>query len=273
MRLPSETTTTPGEARVLARKAAAAYRDMVEEYKKEYQLAHQEAVARVEEPDPPNHLESVLHGPPDEVSFFDLERLGERDPERMLTRWDEVKQAALEELQSGDRAAAAVEGYCPSCWGRAQFAAILTDLIESWQPRGGLERLLLDQMAVAHSAMLEWMQLLTQRSCLECARQERHVREKTPWETPQLSEAEALEQAAAMVDRFHKMFLRTLRALCNLRKVPVAVVVQNAGQVNIGQQQVNTQSSEARPQRERRRAKPRECTCRADQQTLIDKSV
>jgi hypothetical protein len=42
-----------------------------------------------------------------------------------------------------------------------------------------------------------------------------------------------------MVDRFNKMFLRTLRALCNLRKVPLAVVVQNAGQVNVGGQQIN----------------------------------
>ena len=47
------------------------------------------------------------------------------------------------------------------------------------------------------------------------------------------------EQTRAMVDRFNRMFLRTLRTLCNLRKVPLAVVVQNAGQVNVGGQQVN----------------------------------
>jgi hypothetical protein len=47
-----------------------------------------------------------------------------------------------------------------------------------------------------------------------------------------------------MVDRFHRMFLRTLRALCNLRKVPLAVFVQSAGQVNVGQQ-VNVAAGES----------------------------
>jgi hypothetical protein len=47
--------------------------------------------------------------------------------------------------------------------------------------------------------------------------------------------AEALE----MADRFNKMLVRTLRTLANLRKVPLAVAVQHAGQVNVGQQQVN----------------------------------
>jgi hypothetical protein len=54
----------------------------------------------------------------------------------------------------------------------------------------------------------------------------------------------ALELAAGMVDRFHRMFLRTLRTLCNLRKVPLAVVVQNhGGQVNVGNQQLNVAAS------------------------------
>jgi hypothetical protein len=50
---------------------------------------------------------------------------------------------------------------------------------------------------------------------------------------------QAVEQAGAMVDRFNRIFLRTLRALRDLRRCPPPVVVQNAGQVNVGQQQVN----------------------------------
>jgi hypothetical protein len=42
-----------------------------------------------------------------------------------------------------------------------------------------------------------------------------------------------------MVDRFNRIFLRTLRALRDLRRYTPAVIVQNAGQVNIGEQQVN----------------------------------
>ena len=43
-----------------------------------------------------------------------------------------------------------------------------------------------------------------------------------------------------MVDRFNRLFLRTLRALRDLRRYVPSVTVQNAAQVNIGGQQVNT---------------------------------
>ena len=48
-----------------------------------------------------------------------------------------------------------------------------------------------------------------------------------------------MDQSAAMADRFQRMFLRGLRALRDLRRYAPAVVVQNAGQVNVGGQQVN----------------------------------
>ena len=54
-------------------------------------------------------------------------------------------------------------------------------------------------------------------------------------ETP--SSTEAMEQAAAMVDRFNRQYLRTLRALRDLRRCVSAVTIQQAGQVNVGGQQ------------------------------------
>jgi hypothetical protein len=41
------------------------------------------------------------------------------------------------------------------------------------------------------------------------------------------------------VERFHAIFLRTLKALRDLRRQVPGVVVQSAGQVNVGQQQLN----------------------------------
>ena len=41
-----------------------------------------------------------------------------------------------------------------------------------------------------------------------------------------------------MVDRFNRMLLRTLRGLRDLRRY-APVVIQSAGQVNVGAQQVN----------------------------------
>ena len=48
-----------------------------------------------------------------------------------------------------------------------------------------------------------------------------------------------------MVERFQRIFTRTLRALCDLRRRPLVVVVQGAGQVNIAEQQVNVEGQEA----------------------------
>jgi hypothetical protein len=48
-----------------------------------------------------------------------------------------------------------------------------------------------------------------------------------------------------MVDRFNRIFMRTLRALLDLRRYSVPVVIQNAGQVNVGEQQVNVTGTQA----------------------------
>ena len=49
----------------------------------------------------------------------------------------------------------------------------------------------------------------------------------------------ALEEAAAMADRFNRLFLRTLRQLRDLRRYTPAVTIESAGQVNIGGQQIS----------------------------------
>jgi hypothetical protein len=59
------------------------------------------------------------------------------------------------------------------------------------------------------------------------------------WDPPRVWEHQAIEQAAAMVDRFHKIFQRTLRSLRELRRQAVQLVVQNAKQVNVADRQVN----------------------------------
>jgi hypothetical protein len=45
------------------------------------------------------------------------------------------------------------------------------------------------------------------------------------WRSPLVSESQAIEQVAGMVDRFNKTYLRTLRGLSSLRKPPLALVV------------------------------------------------
>jgi hypothetical protein len=104
------------------------------------------------------------------VSWSDLHNLFGREPERALARWEEVKQAAREEVRSGHRGAKVVEVYGSTPWKRADFLALRQDLLDSWQPRDGIERQLLETMAQAQTAAEHWLKVLTSKAALASAR-------------------------------------------------------------------------------------------------------
>ena len=154
----------------------------------------------------------------------------------MLRRWEEVKDAARDELGSGQRAAAAV--LLPvhdSPMDRARYIAIRHELTREWNPRSGIEQTLVDQMAQAWTMQLHWQEIATSRMLFE---HRPLTPEEVEWELPRVNYVEAAEHATAMADRWNRMFLRQLRALRDMRRYS-PVVVQNAGQVNVAQQQVN----------------------------------
>jgi hypothetical protein len=225
----------PPEAVPLAREMARAVRELVESYMDVYGLSRQEAVARVEGPAGPEEDDKALRRPPDEVSWADLHNLSRRDAGRAVARWEEVKQAARDEVRSGHRGAKVVERGGGSLWQTAQFLAVRQELLDGWQPRAGIERQLLETMAQALTGAENWLGVLTSRAALEKDPPQAGGRR----EPPRVTAFQAVEQAGAMVERFNRIFLRTLGALRDLRRCPPPVVVQNAGQVNVGQQQVN----------------------------------
>jgi hypothetical protein len=227
------------EAGTLARELTAAFRNMVEYEKEQLQRAAPEALKKVEDFSSPQYEKNILKSPVDQVSWYELEYIAERNPELATQCWRKMKQAALQELQSGHRASRVMEGFNSDPWERAQFIALRRELINAWQPRNGIERQLIDTMAQAQTAIFFWQERLTLRASLDPMQEKLDIKKHRGWNPPRVSEAEALEQAAAMVDRFNKIFLRTLRALRDLRRYAATVVVQNAGQVNVGGQQVN----------------------------------
>jgi hypothetical protein len=68
---------------------------------------------------------------------------------------------------------------------------------------------------------------------------EREVKQYGRWYLPRLSEAESVEYSLAMVVPFQNQIMKLLRSLPDLRRHAPSLVIQNAGQVNVGQQQVN----------------------------------
>ena len=221
----------------LAREMTAALREMVQAYEQEEGLSTPDAVARIRE-DQLEEEQRALHGPPWHVSWLDLEGLLQRDPQKYERRREEIKRAARDELQTGHRASGPVEVYGSTPWDRARFLALRQELAGGWQPRNGVERQLVDTMAQAQTAVEYWLDRLMSKAAREAAMERAVLRDKDAPEPPRLG-FQAVEQAGAMVDRFNRILLRTLRALRDLRRGPQPVLVQNAGQVNVSGQQLN----------------------------------
>jgi hypothetical protein len=225
----------------LARELAGAFGRVVNDYREFFELSPEEARARAGEAGEaqPGHLDRILTGPPDQVSWFDLDTLSRHDPEKARERWQQVKRAARLEVRDGHRAARALEGSEArtgrGCWERARFLAVRAELADAWRPRDALEQQLIDQLAQWQTQLWQWQE--TARGYMQLASLG-VKREGVPGEPPRLSVAEALDQAEAMVERCHRLYLRTLGALQDLRRRP-PVVVRRAGQVNIAGQQVN----------------------------------
>jgi hypothetical protein len=231
-------TAPPSEAGILAGELAGSFARLVREYETHFRLPHAEAVRRASLADTDGG-DRVLHGPPDQVSWGDLDRIARTDPDRAAARWEEIKRAALDELQTGHRAARAVE--TPGndrAWQRAQFLALCDDLTAEWRPRNGIERQLLDTVAQAQTCYLHWLQTLTARTAL-CSIGDPLRDGGAKWQAPRQTDADAIDQAADMMERFNRLSLRTLRTLRDLRRIAGPVIVQNAGQVNVGGQQIN----------------------------------
>jgi hypothetical protein len=199
----------------LARELAADFGRLVEGYRRHVAPTAEEA-ARLAADSAAAATERALTCPPDQLTWFELYAVEQSNPRKALDRWEEVKAAALAELRDGFRAARALDAGEDSCWVRAQFLALRAELQEEWQPQNGLERQLIDQIAQHRTLMLRWQETLAAWTVLASFAARRQARGTDPYEAPRLSHAEALEQAAGMVERFAGLYLRTQRTLLDL---------------------------------------------------------
>src|SRR5262249_21468186 len=92
------------EAEELGAEAGAAFCQVAELYRDQFHLPPEEARAKALD-GPADEVERILNKPPDQVSWFDLDVLGRKDPNAVQRRWDTVKEAARREVRSGHRAA------------------------------------------------------------------------------------------------------------------------------------------------------------------------
>jgi hypothetical protein len=225
------------EVGVLACEVAAAFGQLSESYRQYFKVSAQEAAARASEHgSTPDGLQSAMQCPPEQVSYVDLFVLEKSDPALALRRWEQVKEEARRELRSGHRAARALEGTNNYCWDRAQFLALRAELVEAWTPRDAQELQLIDHMAQFQTLVEYWQRALTGWAEIMGGTPARHKRDG---ELPRVRDAEAVEAAGVMVERFHTLYLRALKALQDRRRAAPPVVVRRAGQVNVATHQIN----------------------------------
>ncbi len=144
-------------------------------------------------------------------------------------------------------------------WNIARYMGVRQSFIDEWRPKGGIEISMIDMLAQSYFQWQYWLEKTVERS--ETPEKEDHpayaqwkqYRAKSSessafdsrWIRPYVSEVRAIEHAVQMADRFHRMFMRTLRQLRDLRRYS-SVTITNANQVNIatnGGKQANIAAS------------------------------
>lgn len=177
-----------------------------------------------------------------EVTWEDLHDLAEVDTEESLRKWADIKQAAAFEFEyRAGTAASGGQGSLPM--DRAVYFHLVDSLRQEWRPTGASEEVLIRSLAQAATMAETWLRVCSMQVHSYCETTEKDLIEDGSWKGPRVRDVEAQDQAMTMYDRWNRIFLRTLRALRDLRRYQV-VVNAPGGQVNIaapGGQQVNVQ--------------------------------
>jgi hypothetical protein len=235
-----ETTPEDAERRQVLVEAAQAFIGAIKFYKTEHGGArsHEDAVKEALK----NHewrRGYVAALQPQEVVWTDLAAVADVDPDHALELWARLRVAADDELECGKRGAK-VAGENGEPYALAQYLAIRDAFADQWQPQGGIELAMIDMLTMAFSLQMHWAQIAHER----VTRTHNEQREATKrleaggWKSPYQSEADAVDQAHRLADGYNRQFLRVLRQLRDLRRY-APVVIQNAQQVNVGNQQLN----------------------------------
>jgi hypothetical protein len=99
---------------------------------------------------------------------------------------------------------------------------------------------MIDMLTMAFSLQMHWSGIAHDRAIRnhDAQREQAKRYESSGWKSPYQSEADGIEQAHRLADGYNRQFLRVLRQLRDLRRY-TPVVIQNAQQVNVGNQQLN----------------------------------
>ncbi|HEU4710559.1 MAG TPA: hypothetical protein VFS76_03295 [Pyrinomonadaceae bacterium] len=172
-----------------------------------------------------------------EISWGHMSAVGEVNIEDALKLWSRVREAADDELESGKRGAK-LAGENTTPYSLAQYLAIRDSFADQWKLQGGIESAMVEMLSISYSLQMYWSTVAHERAMRTHDAQRDQVQrfESGGWKSPYQSEADAVDQAHRLADGYNRQFLRVLRQLRDLRRY-APVVIQNAQQVNVGNQQ------------------------------------
>jgi hypothetical protein len=181
-------------------------------------------------------------------NFSDVE-LDEEGAAQAL--WDHVKERAREELRAGVLAARVVsEHQSPMVY--ARLMARREALIEQWQPRGGQEMQMVETLAQLQTLQDHWMQIAVQRTLFDANEESYKIKKFGKWEIMPIGKDPLMEQAHEMLGKVIGMYLRTVRALRDLRRYSPQVIINNPHTVNVAQDQATQTNVQKRTVRKKK---------------------
>ena len=234
-----ETTQEDSEARQILSAAAQSFLATIEFYKSEYGggKSHDEALKetlRLHE-----CRRAYVEGlSPVDVSWGHLAALAEV-PRRLLKHGRVCEPQQMMNWNAGS-VARKWPATVPNLTNSPRDLVIRDSFADQWQPQGGIESALIEMLTMAFSLQMYWTAIGHDRAVRIHDEQRKQLEryETSGWKSPYQSEADGIEQAHRLADGYNRQFLRVLRQLRDLRRY-AAVVIQNAQQVNVGNQQMN----------------------------------
>jgi ribosomal protein S26 len=106
--------------------------------------------------------------------------------------------------------------------------------IDEWQPRNVLESQMIDSICQAQTIREYWMTLATERVAVECEIERYWVEVRGIRCERRIDGSESAREAREEAERWDRVFIRSVRALRDLRRYTTALIVNNkGGQVNV----------------------------------------
>jgi hypothetical protein len=191
--------------------------------------------------------DEIMRNPVDQIRFVDLASMWRISPAFSESLWEMIKTEACDEFESGHLASKALTPtqFRRTAWGVASYLGLRESFIEEWQPQGGIQLSLIDTLAQSFLCFQQWVKQSVLRSQTPLRKsnagyiqwQERFNPDAVDdgytyghWDLPYVSEQAAVEHATRMADRWHRIYMRTLRNMRDLRRY--SVTITNAQQVN-----------------------------------------